>query len=593
MRALRLAKWVVIGVAALVVAAVAILRSTDFGAYKGEAEQAVQDATGRRLAIDGPVKLELLPSPSLVAEKVRFANAPWGSAPEMATVGRIEARVALWPLLDGQIVIKRLVVASPDILIETDKTGHGNWVMGREAPPAAPASSSGAPRLPVLNDVTVTNARIVYRDGRTGASNTLVLDRLHLASAGADAPLNVALAGTADAKPFAVSARLSRAGERWTVANLAATYGGTRLTGGATVDPAVAPLRVFARLDSPEIDVAKLAPSAPAAKAGPGAGDGRVIPDAKLPLDALAGIDADVTLTAARVVAGKIALERATIGATISGGKLTIRPLSATLAGGTIDGTATLDGSGALVAHVAAKDVDTGAIVAAAGAKGALVATAAFDARLKGKGRTVRALAASLDGTVGLILGKGTIGSSYVNLLGADVVRTLLPGGGSGGGTALECFAAPFTVAKGIAKTDGILFDTDRMTVRGGGTVSLRDETLDLLLKPESKDAALVSLATPIRVSGTLARPTAYPDPAAVAKDVAGAVAGAALGPLGLLLPLVSGGSGNDNPCLAALHRGGKAAAPPPPKKPDSGPLGVVHDLGNGIENGIKGLFGR
>ena len=170
--------------------------------------------------------------------------------------------------------------------------------------------------------------------------------------------------------------------------------------------------------------------------------------------------------------------------------------------------------------------------------------------RLSGRGRTLREVMASFDGTFGVVLSKRTFGSGYINLLGADLVRTLLPGGDNANTTRLNCIAAPFVVEKGIAETDAILFDTDRMTVHGAGTVNLRDETLDLLLKPEPKDAALFSLATPIRVGGTLANPIAYPDPAGVAKGIAGAVAGLALGPIGLLLLLVSDGTEEQTPAL-------------------------------------------
>ena len=112
MKPMGLAKWSLIAVAALIVAAVVIVVATDFGAYKSYAVGAVEDATGRKLAIDGPVKLKLLPISSLVAEKVRFANAPWGSRPEMATVDRVEARVALLPLISGKVVVRHLGVRS-------------------------------------------------------------------------------------------------------------------------------------------------------------------------------------------------------------------------------------------------------------------------------------------------------------------------------------------------------------------------------------------------------------------------------------------------------------------------------------------------
>ena len=590
MRALRFAKWSMVLVAVLIAAAAVIVLSTDFGAYKGYAEEAVRNATGRKLVFDGPVKLELLPAPSLVAEKLRFANAPWGSRPDMATVDRVEVRIALLPLVSGKVVFSRLVFDRLDILIETDKAGLGNWKMGAAQPASTPAS--GAPAIPVLDDVMVRNARLTYRQGRTGASDTLTLETLHIKGAGGGAPLDVALKGDVNSQTFALNGRVAPSGaDTWTVANLQASFGKTQLNGNVTINFNAAPPRLIAKLDSPEIDLASFATAKPGnAPARPGGG--RMFPDAQMPLDALHALDADISLTAKRVLSGKLAIEDTNVGLTLKGGKLTVRPFTASLAGGAIDGMATLDGAGILAARATAKDIDANRLLAALGMPDALAGKASLDVRLAGRGRTLHDVMASLDGTFGVVLGKGTIGSRYVDLLGADVVRTLLPGGNIGNATPLNCAAAPFIVEKGIAKTDAILFDTDRMTVHGGGTVNLRDETLDFLLKPQPKDAALISLATPIRVAGTLASPTAYPDPGGVVRDIAGAVAGmAALGPFGLLLPLVSGGTEEQSHCIAAMLKGDGKATPAAPK--DKGPTGVLQDLGSGIEKGIRGLFGR
>ncbi|MDH3279960.1 MAG: AsmA family protein [Gammaproteobacteria bacterium] len=589
MRAPRAAIWSLIVVAALVVAAVAIVSAMDFGAYKSYAEEAVQKATGRKFVIDGPVKLKLLPAPSLVAEKVRFANAPWGSRSEMATVDRVEARVALFPLVSGKVVVKRLVLDTPDILIEIDKAGRGNWLMG--AAQSAPQPTPSTFAIPVLDNVTVMNGRVTWRDGQTGVSDTITIGKLTIKGAGTGAALDVALAARVRDQGFALSGRVARSDAgSWTVSNLQASAGKTRFAGSVTVRPESAPPYLTAKLESPEINLSSytsdMRANAPAKES-----DGRMIPDAALPLALLRTLDADISLATKRIVSGKLVIEDAVIGVALKGGKLTIRPLAGSLAGGAIDGTATLDSAGVMEVQLTAKSIDTDRLLTALGTPDALASKAALAVRLSGHGRSLREVMASFDGTFGIVLGKGMMGSRYINLLGADLVRTLLRGGNNGNTTRLNCFAAPFVVTKGIAKTDAILFDTDHMTVHGGGTVNLHDETLDFLLKPEPKDKALFSLATPIRIRGTLASPTVYPDPAGVAKEVAGAAAGFALGPIGLLLPLVSGGTAEQNPCLAALlKRQGKAATATPK---DKGSTGVLEDLGTGIEKGIRGLFGR
>ena len=52
--------------------------------------------------------------------------------------------------------------------------------------------------------------------------------------------------------------------------------------------------------------------------------------------------------------------------------------------------------------------------------------------------------------------------------------------------------------------------------INGSGQVSLKNETLDIVLKPEPKDKSILSLRSPLKIGGTFAAPTAGPDKAAV-----------------------------------------------------------------------------
>jgi hypothetical protein len=73
-----------------------------------------------------------------------------------------------------------------------------------------------------------------------------------------------------------------------------------------------------------------------------------------------------------------------------------------------------------------------------------------------------------------------------------------------------------------------------------------------------------------------------------VAKGVAGAVLGTTINPLGLLVPLVSGGSSEANPC--ATGTAARTPAQPAQQQPARG--GVQEQIDN-MGRGIRGLFGR
>ena len=96
----------------------------DPDSLKPRIEAAVQQATGRRLTLAGPIGLKLALVPTLTVEGAALANMPGGSRPEMARVRRVEVELALLPLLRQRVEVRRLRLVEPDILLETDAAGR-------------------------------------------------------------------------------------------------------------------------------------------------------------------------------------------------------------------------------------------------------------------------------------------------------------------------------------------------------------------------------------------------------------------------------------------------------------------------------------
>lgn len=55
----------------------------NYNKLKPQIARMVKDATGRELNLGGEINLDFGFSPALVVTDVTFANAPWGSQPEM------------------------------------------------------------------------------------------------------------------------------------------------------------------------------------------------------------------------------------------------------------------------------------------------------------------------------------------------------------------------------------------------------------------------------------------------------------------------------------------------------------------------------
>ncbi|MEQ9609950.1 MAG: AsmA family protein, partial [Kiloniellaceae bacterium] len=171
----RLLTLVTALVVAVLVAAYAMISSLDVQQLAGLAKREVKAATGRDLAVDGPVSLRVSLVPSIDLQDLRLANAPWGSRPDMATLEHLEVEVALLPLLWGEVVVKRLVVVEPDILLETDAEGRGNWEFETAAststpgPETAPAGEEAdAVTVPDVQAFRIEGGQLTVRDAASG-----------------------------------------------------------------------------------------------------------------------------------------------------------------------------------------------------------------------------------------------------------------------------------------------------------------------------------------------------------------------------------------------------------------------------------------
>ncbi|MCH7635962.1 MAG: AsmA family protein, partial [Proteobacteria bacterium] len=198
-------------VAALVIAAVVFVLTLDFDQYRPLIAEKVREATGRELEIRGSLDLKLSLTPAIAIDDVRFANAPWGSRPDMVRLKSLRVEVELLPLLTGDIEIKRFVLIGPDILLETDAKGRGNWILpalGKAGEPAKAKEGEGEFTLPTIRDVHIEDARLSYRDGATGKTTEIALTSVTARAESATAPLKVEIIGVISKTGFELSAVL-------------------------------------------------------------------------------------------------------------------------------------------------------------------------------------------------------------------------------------------------------------------------------------------------------------------------------------------------------------------------------------------------
>jgi len=194
---------VVVVAIAVVVGGVAVLMSLDFNDYKDVIAEKAKEATGRELKIAGNLDLKISLNPSIEVAGVSFANAKWGSRPEMVTIKRFAAEVALMPLLSGQVTVNRVVLEGVDLIAEKNKQGQANWQF--DGMDKKKEKHEGDGDLPAVHKVSVRDIKITYLDATTGEKITLGLDRFDAAAAGADDPLKIDVAGAINDQAFSAA----------------------------------------------------------------------------------------------------------------------------------------------------------------------------------------------------------------------------------------------------------------------------------------------------------------------------------------------------------------------------------------------------
>jgi AsmA protein len=137
---------------------------------KGEIEARVAHATGRAFRIRGPLTITLFPSLGITARDVALANAPGGTAKDMVHIDALHLAVRLWPLLHRRIEATRVVLEHPQINLEVDAAGRGNWELVQRR-----AEESGL-RLPagtVFSGAAIQDGRVSYDNAKLDIQRTL------------------------------------------------------------------------------------------------------------------------------------------------------------------------------------------------------------------------------------------------------------------------------------------------------------------------------------------------------------------------------------------------------------------------------------
>jgi uncharacterized protein involved in outer membrane biogenesis len=303
--------------------------------------------------------------------------------------------------------------------------------------------------------------------------------------------------------------------------------------------------------------------------------EGKALPVEKFHTEKWKKLDADVRFSADRIVkTAQLPLNKLQTHLTLDNGVLRLKPLDFGLAGGTVNSTITLDGSGA-----AGKDAIKATLEATARhievkqlfpqiqkIQQATAGDVYGQAKLTATGDSVGEMLAKSNGEVKGLVSQGVVSKLLLEEAGLNVGNVIITKLFGDKQVQLNCLASDLDVVNGVAKTNTFVLDTEEAIVDISGTVNLSSEQMDLRVKPETKALRLFTLRTPFYVRGTFKKPDLQLDKKVLAlKGGAAAALAIVAAPVAALIPLINTGPGKDSPCAALLAQAGaKPQAPPP-----------------------------
>lgn len=198
---MRIVKWLLgllvalVGILVIVVATVPLW--FDPNDHKDRLVGAVEDATGREFALEGRIEMEFFPWLAFAAGPLRLGNDPAFGGEAFLKAERVSAELRLLPLLRRQVEVGTVRLVGPELRLEVNQQGRGNWeslVEAVEAGQAPPAEEPSEEPVGIsVEAVVLEGGMIDYQDRSSGTAANLSAVDLTVEPLRPDVPLAATL----------------------------------------------------------------------------------------------------------------------------------------------------------------------------------------------------------------------------------------------------------------------------------------------------------------------------------------------------------------------------------------------------------------
>lgn len=367
--------------------------------------------------------------------------------------------------------------------------------------------------------------------------------------------------------PYKLDGRFTRDADTWRYADFTGIVGDSDLAGSASVTvgrdrPLLEANLVSKRLDfddlagfvgaPPETGGKEASNARQKAESAKLAADARLLPDTPYDLTKLRAMDADVRWKAQRINAPGLPIDDMDAHLLLDAGLLRLEPLDFSVAGGDIRATIRMDAREDTLrtrAKIAARGLDLGKLFPDVQLTRDAVGRIGGDIAIAGTGNSIAQILGSADGDIALGMGRGRISNLLMELAGLDIAETLKFLVTKDRTVPIRCAFGDFAVKGGLMQARALAFDSSDTIIVGSGTINLKDETLDLELRPRPKDRSILALRSPLVVGGTFKDPSFRPDFKRLGLRGATALALGSIAPPAALLATIEVGPGEDSGC--------------------------------------------
>lgn len=520
----RIAKWVLIAVAAIVVLAIAAVVALPFLVDTPRVQALI--VTSASQALGRPVRLQsasvrVLPAPAVRIRGLEIAEDPAFGPTPFLRLDEADLRIHVWPLLMGRVEFGTLVLKKPTITVIQAPDGRLNVAsLGATrdtatAPRPGRASGVGGAGAVLGARIRIEDGTVTYEARTAGATASRYrVEKLDLTLAGAPGPITIE--GGARVMPGDLAVRITEAS---VVANGAKNLMDARLRGTIAVDgKKLGALAAVAMGPSPELAGAVKGTLALAGTLG----HPKVTGDVELSDLAVTQVMAQCPEPKRRTL--QFGPTRAPIA--WEEPRLTARPLTTAVAGGSITTNLTATLAGGL--HVE---------LAGLGITGVPVERLLVDhlcqgyavsgpLELAGRAAMVPAdLWHTLNGAGKMTIGPGkVVGAQALKLFG-DIARiggavnallnADLPASTFTAPQEFDAITATYTITNGVVQTPDLLYDSRTMKGSAAGTYALATGAINM-------DVALSHKQGQVRakVTGLAASPSIRIDTGSVLQNV-------------------------------------------------------------------------